>query len=284
MNFSLSGSEGAVIVTGAGSGLGAASARKLASLGASVVAVDVDGVSAQRTVDSLPTKSIAVEADISNPEGVSHYMATAVNNFGTVVGYHLNAGIIGSFDPLPLVRVEDFDRVMAVNVRGTFLGLQAAFRQFEAQHTAGSIVITASIASLRGSHDVIAYQTSKHATLGLIRSAAMYGGPVGIRTNGVAPGLVPTELHTAAADLPGGGSDIFERGTTVPMRRTGEPSEVAEAVSFLLSDAASYINGDVISVDGGSAFVNSVRPSGGAGKWDPSEADAYVRTAMGGDS
>ncbi|OZM78915.1 SDR family NAD(P)-dependent oxidoreductase [Pseudonocardia sp. MH-G8] len=268
------------LVTGAGSGIGKAVARKLASIGSRLVLVDVDPRGLESTVEELAhTDVLPVSGDIAEEATMDEAVAAGAERFGQIDQYHLNAGIMGSFDPFPLLQVEDFDRVMSVNVRGTFLGLRAAFRQYARQDTAGSIVVTASIASLRGSADVIAYQTSKHAGLGLIRAAAMYGGPLGIRTNGVAPGLVPTELHTAAAQRAGGGGDIFERGRTVPMRRTGSASEVAEVVSFLLSDAASYVNGEVVSVDGGSATMSSVRPSGGAGRWDSAEVDMPARDA-----
>jgi NAD(P)-dependent dehydrogenase (short-subunit alcohol dehydrogenase family) len=162
---------------------------------------------------------------------------------------------------------------MGVNLRGPFLGVRAAFRQYAAQGGGGAIVITASIASLRGSHDLLAYQTSKHGVLGLMRGAAMYGGPMGVRVNAVAPGLVPTGLFTAAKDASGGGNDMLQRGTTVPLRRTGTPDEIASVVTFLLSDDAAYVHGEVVSVDGGSAIVSTVRPSGGAGAWDTSAVD-----------
>jgi NAD(P)-dependent dehydrogenase (short-subunit alcohol dehydrogenase family) len=162
----------------------------------------------------------------------------------------------------------DFDRVLAVNLRGPFLGLRAAFRQYRRQGGGGAVVVTTSIAGLRGSHDLLPYQISKHGLLGVVRGGAMYGGPIGVRVNGVAPGLVPTGL---ASD------DLVRRGRTVPQRRTGTPEEVATAVAYLLSDAASYVNGEILSVDGGAAAVSSVRASGGAGAWDPAVVDAYQR-------
>ncbi len=180
------------VVTGAGGGLGRASAQRLASEGASIVAVDVNRDAVEMVVGTLPTRSIAVEADVSDELAVQRYMELAVSAFGHVDLYHLNAGIFGSFDALPDLSVDEFDRVMNVNVRGQFLGLRAAFRQFRIQNTSGTIAVTASIASLTGSADLLAYQTSKHAVVGLIHGAAVYGGPLGIRGNGVARGIVPT--------------------------------------------------------------------------------------------
>jgi NAD(P)-dependent dehydrogenase (short-subunit alcohol dehydrogenase family) len=262
------------VVTGAGSGLGRASAERLAQEGAHVVLVDVNGDAARKVAAGLPTESIAVEADVSTEDGVDSYIEAAVERFGTIDFHHLNAGIFGSFDPLPDLSLADFERVMNVNVRGQFLGLRAAFRLFRLKGTRGNIVVTASIASLTGSADLLAYQTSKHAVVGLIHAASVYGGPLGIRVNGVAPGIVPTELFANATDEVGGKNDMVARGSTTPLRRAGSASEIAAATAFLLSDDSSYVTGQVLSADGGASIVNTVRPSGGAGAWDTARLDA----------
>lgn len=261
------------IVTGAGNGLGRASAERLAADGAHVVAVDVDLAKVQAVVDALPVRGVAVEADISTEEGVDRYIATALLEFGQIDLHHLNAGIFGSFAALPDLSVDEFEKVMGVNVRGQFLGLRAAFRTFRDTGTTGSIVVTASIASLTGSADLLPYVTSKHAVVGLIHGAAMYGGPLGIRVNGVAPGIVPTDLFAAAATNSGGKNDMVTRAATTPLRRAGDASEIAGVAAFLLSDDASYVTGQILSADGGATIVNTVRPSGGAGAWDTESVD-----------
>jgi len=262
-----------VVVTGAASGLGRASATLLAAEGAHVVAVDINGGALRDVVACLATPSVAVEGDIGEQATVERYMEAGTDSFGRVDLYHLNAGIFGTFAPLPDLQVEEFDQVMRVNLRGQFLGLRAAFRQYRAQSTGGAIVVTASIASLAGSADLLAYQTSKHGVVGLIRGAAMYGGPIGIRVNGVAPGIVPTELFATSAASVGGKNDMERRASTTPLRRAGTADEIATVVSFLLSDDSAYVTGQVLSADGGATIVNTVRPSGGAGAWDTQTVD-----------
>jgi NAD(P)-dependent dehydrogenase (short-subunit alcohol dehydrogenase family) len=264
------------VVTGAAGGIGAATAHRLAAEGVRVVAVDRDGSGARSVAGSLKTKGTWVSADVSTEDGVASYVDAAVREFGRVDLHHLNAGISGSLTPLPDVSADEFDRVMAVNVRGVFLGVRAAFRRFALQGGAGSVVITGSIGSLRGSADLLAYQTSKHAVLGILRGAAVYGGPLGVRVNAVAPGIVPTDLFTT----PGGRADMERRATSTPLRRAGTGDEIAGVVAFLFSDDAAYMTGEVVSVDGGASAVSTVRPSGGAGAWDFA---GYDRSLYGGE-
>jgi NAD(P)-dependent dehydrogenase (short-subunit alcohol dehydrogenase family) len=290
------------VVTGAAGGIGSAVARRLSAEGVRVVAVDINEQGARAVAESLPEPSAWIGADVSDETGVARYVDAAVSRFGRVDFHHLNAGIAGPLAPLPGLTAEDFDRVMAVNVRGVFLGVREAFRQYAAQaeegragagqaaagqaaagqHEAGqagapgAIVITASIGSLRGSADLLPYQTSKHAVLGILHGAAVYGGPLGIRVNAVAPGIVPTELFAATPDVPGGRDDMTRRASTTPLRRAGTGNDVAGVVAFLLSDDAAYITGEVVSADGGASIVSSVRPSGGAGAWDTAAHDAAL--------
>lgn len=261
------------VVTGAGRGLGRASAERLAGEGASVVVVDIDEANAQQVARAIGNGSIAVQADVSSETDVQRYVDAALQTFGRIDHHHLNAGIFGTFAPLPDVPFEDFQRVIDVNVAGQFLGLRAAFRQYAAQGTTGAVVLTASIASLTGSADLLPYVTSKHAVVGLIHGAAMYGGPLGVRVNGVAPGIVPTDLFAAAGNTTGGANDMTDRAKTTPLRRAGQPEEIAAVAAFLLSDDASYMTGQVLSADGGASIVNTVRPSGGAGAWDYASVD-----------
>lgn len=270
------------IVTGGAGGLGSAAARRLSEEGCKVVVVDRDGDGARRVAEELPGESAWIRADVANEDDVEGYLDAAAARFGQVDLHHINAGIPSSTDGFADLDVAEFDRVMAVNVRGVFLGLRGAFRQYRRQRTVGTVVLTASIASLRGSADLIAYQTSKHAVLGLLRGAAMYGGPLGIRVNAVAPGIVPTNLFPADGAALGGRDDMRQRAATSPLRRAGTPEEIASVVAFLLSEESAYMTGEVVSVDGGAAIMSTVRPSGGAGAWDFASLDQRTYQPWGG--
>jgi NAD(P)-dependent dehydrogenase (short-subunit alcohol dehydrogenase family) len=247
------------VVTGGASGIGAAVARHLQRAGAGVLIVDIDGDGAAAVAAELGETTMAVEADVSREGDVERYLRTAVDRFARIDLHHLNAGIAGAPTFLPDASTDEFDRIMAVNVRGAFLGLRGAFRQYAAQGGSGSIVLTASICSVGGGADLVAYHTSKHALLGLMRSAAVYGGPLGVRVNAVAPGVVPTNLLPATG-TPTGSAGPSERARLAPLRRAGTAEEVASVVAFLLGDEAAFVTGSVYPVDGGAVAVNPVRP------------------------
>ena len=176
------------VVTGAASGIGRATAERLAEEGASVVAVDWDGDGIEKVAGSLAGPSVAVHADVSREEDIDRYMQVALENFGRVELVHLNAGISGTFKPFRDVETEEFDRVIEVNLRSVFLGLRAALRQMAEQGGGGAIVTTSSLAGLHGAGAIIPYIAAKHGVVGLTRAAAVDGARIGVRVNSVAPG------------------------------------------------------------------------------------------------
>jgi NAD(P)-dependent dehydrogenase (short-subunit alcohol dehydrogenase family) len=247
----------AVVVTGAGGGIGRATAARLAAEGASLVLVDRVKEALTETreaVERLGAPAVAVEADVTRWTDVQRYIGAAAERFGGIDGFFNNAGILGAVSPLTEYPESEFDRVLAVNVKGVWLGMKAVAPAMAARG-GGAIVNTASIAGLRGSPNLIAYTASKHAVVGLTRSAAIELVRRGIRVNAICPAPIETpmarELEQGFAK--GNPARAHERfAASIPMRRFGEPDEVAALVVFLLSSDAAYINGGIYTVDGGS--------------------------------
>jgi len=197
---------------------------------------------------------VTVEADVTRSADVARYAAAVAERWGGVDCFFNNAGILGDVRALVDYPEETFDRVIAVNVKGVWLGIKTMAPLLRARG-GGVIVNTASIAGLRGSRNLVAYTASKHAVVGLTRTAALELAPAGIRVNAVCPSPIDTAmvqaLETGAS--PSNPAAFHERmAGTIPLRRYGQPEEVAALVAFLCSADAAYITGGIYTVDGGS--------------------------------
>ena len=252
MSASLNGKT--VIVTGGSGGIGAASVRYLAELGANVMSVDLSEDALNGSVEGLNSEQIATcVADITQADANERMAATTIERFGRIDGFFANAGIEGQITDTLSYDEEMFDRVMAVNVKGVWLGLRAVLPQMIEQRS-GSIVITSSVAGLRGAPRIAPYSTSKHAVIGLMRSVAKEYAPYNIRVNTVNPSPVETNmmrrLEQGIAPNDSNAAKV-RMATSIPLGRYAEPREIAQAMAFLLSDEASWITGAVHAVDGG---------------------------------
>lgn len=241
------------IVTGAAGGIGHATAQLFVREGAKVLLVDHDNSRLSAIASELGPNASYVSADVSSVDDSRRYVAAAVERFGRVNVLFANAGIEGQVAPIADLPPEAFDKVLLVNVRGVFLGLKFAIPEI-AKQGGGSIVITSSVAGLVGSPGLAAYVTSKHAVLGLMRSAAIEAAPQGIRVNSIHPGPIDNRMMRGIeGQLSPGHEHEVKRGFEgqVPLARYGTNEEIARLALFLASDDASYCTGSTFVADGG---------------------------------
>lgn len=241
------------IITGAAGEIGFATAKRFVAEGAKVMLTDLDETKLQKCVAELNTDNAKyVVANVTNPKDVQKYVQATLDAWGRVDVFFNNAGIEGAVKPIGDYPLEDFQKVMSVNVEGVFLGMKYVMP--EMAENGGSIIITSSVAGLQGTPNFVAYTTSKHAVIGIMRTAALEGAPQGIRVNSLHPGVIDSRMMNSIEkgfnpDDPDSVHAGFEQ--QVPLGRYGQEEEIANLALFLASDESSYTTGAMYVADGG---------------------------------
>lgn len=250
-----------VIITGAGSGLGQASALQVAKEGAKLSLVDLNNEGLEETkkliLEQAPNAELLlVTADVSKEDNVKNYVKQTVDKFGKIDGFFNNAGIEGKQNLTEDYGSDEFGKVVSINLNGVFYGMKYVLEVMKKQGS-GSIVNTASVGGIRGVGNQSGYAASKHGVVGLTRNSGIEYGQFGVSIKAIAPGAIMTPMVEGSLKQmdPDNWEEVGKQFVEPnPMKRFGKPEEVGYLVAFLLSDQANFINATVIPIDGGQSY------------------------------
>ena len=240
------------VITGGAGGIGKAAAKLFSDEGAGVMLVDLDKEELEKAVEEIDHPKVKYTvADVSNPEDVKKYIENTKETFGKIDVFFNNAGVEGKVKPITDYPVDEYEKVMDVNVKGVWLGLKYAIPEM---NEGGSIIITSSVAGIQGTANVSPYVASKHALVGIMKSVALECAPSKIRVNTINPSPVDNRMMRSLEKgfSPGKeeeGKSMFEQ--MIPLGRYAESEEVASLALFLASDESKFITGAVLPIDGG---------------------------------
>ncbi|GGY92685.1 SDR family NAD(P)-dependent oxidoreductase [Novosphingobium colocasiae] len=250
-----------VIITGGVSGIGLASVERAIEEGARVVIGDIQDDQGNALVDRFKSAAVYQHTNVMQEDAIAAMVDAAVTSFGRLDAIFNNAGALGSPASMLDITAQDMEKTLALLTTSVTLGHKYAARQFIKQGGGGSIVSTSSAAGLEGGWSAAGYTIAKHAVIGVIHQAVVELGRHGIRSNAICPGVIMTPIMAASFGVPAADSPAFEGylhkqlGPKMPAGRLGLPQDIAEVFCFLASDAASYVSGVAIPVDGGCTAV-----------------------------
>ena len=250
-----------VLITGAGSGLGQAATLQLAKEGAKLALVDLNESGLEETKKKVAevapnVESLLITANVANEQEVEHFVKQTFDKFGKIDGFFNNAGVEGKQNLTEDYGIDEFHKVVSINLNGVFYGMKYVLKVMKAQGY-GTIVNTASVGGIRGVGNQSGYAASKHGVVGLTRNSAVEYGQFGISIKAIAPGAIMTPMVEGSLRQLGGdnweaaGKEFVQSN---PMKRFGRPEEIGYLVAFLLSHQADFINGAVIPIDGGQSY------------------------------
>lgn len=247
-----------VLITGAASGIGLAAAKAFAKEDAKLALVDINGEALKEAAKAIDSQEmLLLTANVSKEEDVEKYVADTLSKYGKIDVFINNAGINGPYQPIDEMTDDNWDAIMGVNVFGVVYGLKYVLRAMKESNNGGAVVNTASVGGWSGSPGASAYVASKHAVIGITKSAALEAAAYNVRVNAVAPTYVDTNMMSSLENEDETSEVKKKIQSKVPLQRSAKPSEIADLMVYLSSDRSAFMTGTFVRIDGGGAATSA---------------------------